>query len=252
MKHFLFWIGAWSMVLTGCATMGGGSGLPKQRPADLVITYNNGGGMLDEGEHYYISQDSCVRDSRFEGHQNRWVCKPDAKQLDALYAQLVKDDVATIKTEDQGEVYDRGGITLHFDYGGKSFEIVDAGSSFVVERDADRFRRTADGIVGLVGECIQRQAIAIAFDLRVETGDSAVQECRISLDNTIIVDWRAQNAEPLAHLRTLTLLPGRYELTASYQVGQKWFSIDWPLKLNATKPGFQLILKKDGFAVIEK
>ncbi len=251
MKHLVFWLGIMSLLLAGCATMGGG-GLPKQRPTDLVITYHNGGGMENESDDYFICQDSCVRDSRFHGHQNRWICKADPKKLDALYAQLVRDDVTSIKTEDQGEVNDRGGITLRFSYGKESREIVDAGGSFVVERDEERFRGTANAIVGFVEECIQSQAVSVGIDVQVEVGDSSVQSCWVSLDNVVVLNWQAQNAEPLAHMRTVSLLPGSYELNGSFQVGKKWISINWPLKLNAAKPGFQLVLKNDSFAVIEK
>lgn len=251
MKSLLILFSAMTIVLCGCASMGGGD-LPKQRPDDLVITYNDGGGMLDQSEEYFICKDSCVRDSRFQGHQNRWMCKTDLKKLDDLYAQLVKDDVTSIKTEDQGEVYDRGGISLRFSFGDKNFQIIDAGSSFVVERDQDRFNRTSDAITGFVDECVQSQTISIRLDLQVDVQDSAVQSCSINLDNINVLNWQAQNAEPLAQLRTLEFLPGQYELQGSAQVGQKWVSLNSPIKVSAAKHDFRILLKNDSFEFVEQ
>jgi hypothetical protein len=252
MKNHWILLACVALVIAACATIHDGSGLPKQRPSDLVITYNNGGGMQDQSEHYYISTDSCVRDSRFEGHQNRWVCKTDPKKLDAFYTQLFQDNVATIRSEDNNEVYDRGGITLRFSYGGKTIEISDAGSNFIVENDNARFDRTSSGIVAFVAEGIQSQRIPVEIDLQVETGDSAVQACSLSLDNEQVLNWQAQNAEPLAQMRTVQLLPGRYEVHGSAQVGQKWVSLHWPIKVSAQKDHFQLLLKNDSFGLQEK
>jgi hypothetical protein len=252
MKYHWILLACLALAFTACAAIHGGSGLPKQRPADLVINYHNGGGMLDQGEDYLICQDSCVRDSRFQGHQNRWICKTDPKKLDALYAQFIKDDVTSIQSENQGEVYDRGGVTLRFSHGGKSTELIDAGSNFIVENDRARFARTSAGIVAFVEQGLQSQAIPVVIDLRVETGDTAVQACSVSLDNQQILNWQVQNAVPLAQVRTVQLLPGRYEVQGSAQVGQKWVSLHWPITMSAQKDHFLLLLKNGSFGLQEK
>ncbi len=252
MKNHWILLACVALAFTACAAVHVGNGLPKQRPADLVISYNNGGGMQDQGEAYFIFQDSCVHDSRFQGHQNRWVCKTDPKKLDALYAQFVKDDVTSIRSENQGEVYDRGGVTLRFSHGGKTTEIIDAGSNFIVENDKARFARTSAGIVAFVEQGLQSQAIPVEIDLRVETGDTAVQACSVTFDDQQILNWQAQNAEPLVQVRTVYLLPGRYEVQGSAQVGQKWVSLHWPIEVSAQKDHFQLLLKNNSFGLQEK
>jgi hypothetical protein len=250
MKFLWILIGGIATTVMGCAVLGGG--LPKQRPSDLVVTYNNGGGMLNQSEEYYICQDSLVRDSRYQGHQNRWSCKPDPAKLDALYAQFLKDDITSIRSNNEGEVYDRGGITLRFSYGSNNFELVDAGNYFIAKADADRFGRTADGIVHLVEDCIQSQAIAVVIELQLQLGDSVAHHCSLSFDNNAVVDWQAGDHIPLAGPHTVHLLPGRYEIEGSAQVGSKWTSLQWPIEVTAAQRHFRFVLKNDSFEIIHE
>ena len=46
--HFVFCIA--SMLCFSCSTLGGGPKLPEKRPADFIISFYEGGGMLPESE----------------------------------------------------------------------------------------------------------------------------------------------------------------------------------------------------------
>lgn len=236
--------------LLGCATRSGNS-WPKQRPDDFAVTYKYGGVIQDKSELYYISRDSCVRESRFEGHFNRWTCKTDPKKLDALYALIVKDDVSSIQSENIESAFPRDGITLRFNYGNKKTEIQDAGLNFVVEKDIKRFMHSSDAVVSFVDEGLQSQTIPVQLDLRIEVRDSAIQSCFLMFDYVAVMNWKLGESGQLTRQLTFPLLPGQYVIIGTAEVGSRLVVIRQPVQVDVAHHSFQLLLKNESFELVE-
>lgn len=235
------------MCCLGCKQV---SDMPRERPLDLVVRLSEGGGMLPESESYLITTDSVVRNSFYQFQENHWVCKPDAGMLDALWNALLRVDATTIRSRDEGQVYDRGGTTVHIEYGGKDVVLTDAGNLFVLEVDRIRFSRMCGAIFACVANCMDAQTVDTQVVLDVETGDRLPETCHISMNGEAVVDWPSAQAQALAQTAVKPLLPGHYLLDASAKFGARYLSLRDTVEISAANRLFHIVLKSDTFALV--
>lgn len=237
-----------SLLVEGCT----GGDLPSERPADLEIRYYDGGGMNPESEEYFISADSVTRSSFYNSHHNHWLGKARASQLDSLYAQLLADDVTGIRSEDQGEVFDRGGVSVHIEFGEKRFAIVDAGNMFVEKGDHGRWQRLCQNLSAFVEAVLRPQQVKANVSLLLDSLQAAPSSCYISLDRQNILDWQGGPVDGLAGDHPLLLLPGDYDLQASAKLGERYLSLHEQVVIDAAHPDYQVVLKSDTFELQQR
>lgn len=111
--------------------------LPKKRPADLIVTRSYNGGMVFRFSSLYISKDSCVYKEDIKGEKNMQRFTLSKKQLDELYASLIKNNADKIRLKaSESIVYDRGGtiITISWEGNTKSIVINDAENNFIEDK----------------------------------------------------------------------------------------------------------------------
>jgi hypothetical protein len=235
-----------SLLLT-CVACKRGHEMPEQRPADLRVYYHEGGGMLPKSERYTVCDDSAVYETRYEMLQNRWRCSPTPTDLDRLWAELLRLDAVNIRIEERGLVQDRGGATIQISYSGVEAQLIDAGSSFVADADAERFAGLTQAILTTFDYCLYANAVPLRLDLRDETDSVAVQNCVISLNGQEMISWEAESGRPLTQTDSLLNLPGRFILDASAQIDGRYISLHAPLEISLAKHHYQIVLKNDTF-----
>jgi hypothetical protein len=243
MKTTLLAAGILLMVATGCM----GPKLPEKRPADFRINSYDGGGMNPESEEYFITNDSAGRVSHFDQSRNRWTFKPDPATLDAFYARIRELNPTTLKARDEGEVYDRGGTTLQIQYDRNTFNISDAGNSFIVERDVDRFWEVNQAIVAFVEEGLDGKRVSLQVRMDIRIPDTALTFCSIMLNQEQILPRNDKNPTIIDPESSKDMLPGEYMLNGWATVSGKNFSFYQPIPVNAEKHSLHFTIKSDTF-----
>jgi hypothetical protein len=237
----------------GCTSfLGGNPGLPSTRPSDFSISSYEGGGMTPESEEYFVSEDSAGRVSFYEQSHNRWTFVPDPSRLDAFYDRIRQQDPTSITASDEGEVYDRGGISLHIEFDDHSFQVAHAGSSFVAERDWDRFDAVHQEIAAFVTEGLEANKVNLKVDFDLAVADTALANCSVSLSRERIAQWNRQNASPLTYETSLSLLPGQYMLNCWATISGKNVAVYRPIDITTEKQKLHITLKSDTFDIIQE
>jgi hypothetical protein len=138
--------------------------LPEKRPDKLVIQLNDGGGMMPEGDEYYISADSCYAKFWREKATNYVHFMLTKEQLDSLYAVFYTNQFERIGTKEM-ETYDRGGISIRLSFGDKNYSVSDAGSTYIKESWHEAFNAVSAAIIRTAVPSIkERQApVTIRF-----------------------------------------------------------------------------------------
>ena len=123
-----------TLLLTACPeNSSGGNKLPKN-PDKLVIRWSESGGMLPVSKSIYISNDSASWEYwRYKGETIiSW--EPTEKELDDLYQTFVKHNFDKLESYSEGEVYDRGGVSMDFTVDDQSFNASNSGMSFIKDK----------------------------------------------------------------------------------------------------------------------
>ena len=128
--------------LSGCNILGQVNNLPAQRPDDLVLTYHFDGGMVNHSEDILFSADSCVISINEGGKRSRKRFKLNEKTLDDLYIRLKLEQFDKIEYKTEGQVSDRGGITIQLSWnkGRQNIKVDDAQNAFVKENWSKEWR----------------------------------------------------------------------------------------------------------------
>lgn len=127
------------------------NGLPAERPKDLKLSYHLDGGMVYHSEDLTITADSCVSDINNEGKKTHTVFMLSSAELDGLYSVLQKNKFDKIGYRTEGEVYDRGGITmsLSWDKDQRKYQVNDSQMSFVLKDWEKEWRAICDYVEAL-------------------------------------------------------------------------------------------------------
>ncbi len=120
----------------GCKSPAQDDKLPASRPIDFSLTYHVDAGMVDLSENLFLSKDSCIYIKSDTGKEvkNKFILSD--MEMDALYGILKQNKYSRIESRTEGEVYDRGGISIHSSWNKDKNElnVSDAGNSFVKDK----------------------------------------------------------------------------------------------------------------------
>lgn len=140
------------------------SNLP-ENPSKFTIDWSEGGGMLNRSQHIYISYDSAVW--VFDRYNNETVIswKPEKKVIDDLYEILRTNKIDKIQSTSEGEVYDRGGISMNINIDGKSYQIDNSGSNFIMDKWKTNYTTVNNSIVDYTMKEVENRKIQIEVTL---------------------------------------------------------------------------------------
>jgi len=140
------------------------SDLP-ETPAKFVINWSEGGGMLNRSEHIYISYDSAawVFDRYNQETVINW--NPDKKVINDLYGILKANKVDKIKSVSEGQVYDRGGITMDINIDDKSYRLDNSGSNFIMDKWKSNYATINNAVIDYAMKEVENKKIAIDISL---------------------------------------------------------------------------------------
>jgi hypothetical protein len=162
-----FLIGYCSSCSNGGSITGGtdnDSSLPKN-PSKLTVNWSEGGGMLNRSEHIYISFDSAAW--VFDRYNNETVIswKPEKKVIDDLYEVFRSNKIDKIKSTSEGQVFDRGGISINIEIDEKSYEIDNSGSNFIMDKWRSNYVAVNKAITDYAMKEVENQKISIEISL---------------------------------------------------------------------------------------
>jgi hypothetical protein len=195
----------------GCQTKVS-TNIPKKRPDDLQLDCFVGGGMAPESQRYTIYKDSAVFETYFQGIRNRWKFEPDQVELDALWKTVLDNDFTSIKTRNEGQVHDRGGVNIDISFGAQHYGINDSGSDFVEEKDQPKFSAVYEAITRFVVDGLKKQEFLQHFILRLGMASDSVESLGIQVDDRSLWSRNKEKKEALPDTLTANLRPGKYLL----------------------------------------
>ncbi len=243
--HFVFCIA--SMLCFSCSTLGGGPKLPEKRPADFTITFYEGGGMLPESETYFITEDSAGRESFFQQSNNRWVFEPEKAKFDDFYNKVRALNPTGIRAREEGIVHDRGGVSMQVSYEKVTVNVDNAGGSFVVDEDQQRFNDVYALVADFVSDGLHSRLVPVKFLIEMTMEDTTVESCSIRLSREEVMSWEKQQPKGLSSEYILNVLPGEYHLNGWAKVGVRSLSIDEDVEISTNGHDFHILLKSDTF-----
>lgn len=113
---------------TGCA-----SRLPSTRPVDFSIERTTGGGMRPVSSTFRCERTACTTTARVNAAEAEIHYVASDADLDALYRVLRAQRFDRIDVREEGEVHDRGGTTVRVTADEGTFEVRNAGNTFVTD-----------------------------------------------------------------------------------------------------------------------
>lgn len=138
-------------------------------PESLIIELNEDGGMMPRGEDIYICSDSAYWKLWNHGNETfvRWT--PAKEDFESLYATLKENNFDKIKSDCEGEVFDRGGTSIDVTLEGKRTELNDAQNCFIKEKWHTNFKAINRAIRAYTGKEVRKKML----DVTLSTSDNA-------------------------------------------------------------------------------
>lgn len=217
--------------------------LPDTRPAKLLISYYEGGGMVYYSENLNISEDSCVYTINDGGTISKVYFTMTPAELDRLYKVFTDNDFSNIKTYEQ-MVYDRGGESISLSWGqGKFASISNGGMTFIKDSWKKEWSNCLDAIKEALvnGTEKQKKDYEVRIDKTMfgQTMSVYIRQLQIIPQSTVMSENGMDNSVTI----TAKLLPGTYKMSVSYN---KKFAVV-PVSPDSSK-GVELSLKNDTLA----
>ncbi|MBI3135108.1 MAG: hypothetical protein HYZ14_10590 [Bacteroidetes bacterium] len=122
----------------GGGTLFGGTALP-ENPEKIVIEWNEGGGMLPEGETIYLSTDSSYYYMWKDQTRQKLYFNTSEQELNEIYQVCRDNNFDKIRLIEEQEVYDRGGTSIRLIADGKYIDKNNSGMTFLHESDVDEY-----------------------------------------------------------------------------------------------------------------
>lgn len=217
--------------------------LPDTRPAKLLISYNDGGGMVYYSENLNISEDSCVYTINDGGTISKVYFTMTPAELDRLYKVFTDNDFSNIKTYEE-MVYDRGGESISLSWGqGKYASISNGGMTFIKDSWKKEWSNCLDAIKEALVKGTEKQKkdyeVRVDKTLFGETMTIYIKQIQIIRESTVMGESELESYVT----KTTKLLPGNYKMSVSYN---KKFAVV-PVSPDSSK-GVELYLKNDTLA----
>ena len=168
--------------LLSCSTYS--QDLPKKRPADVQISYNEDGGMMLASKNYFISEDSSYYSDQMFDASNKVYFDVVSQELDELYAVFYNNNFGNISTYEE-QVYDRGGNSVSIKWNGEEMIVSNSGFSFVNDDCSEQYGAVINAIQELVDSKVSemKRDFVIKLDEGIKSSGKTVN---ILLDNSLL------------------------------------------------------------------
>ncbi len=219
--------------------------MPAQRPADFEVRFHESGGPEDPTSDYIVGPN----ESSMKNSDGQWIFRTDPKELDALYASLVKAKVIDLKSVvEAGKDKNRFGYKLDMFYNGSLFSVTDQGDTYIQkEADYHRFMDALADIRAFVGAGLQTMMFPVAMELVLDPKSPKPEALSVDLEEMNLIAYN-DSYQPGDTLQgEARPLKGTYRLSATAKVdGKDW---TWARDVDVLEGGshFMLILSKTGF-----
>ena len=202
------------------------SDLPEQRPTDLSITMQRGGGQPPTGwlqfEHLVltVSGASSYEASVSGGESISLSFQTSDDVLDRLYNDLRDNEFDEIDTDDIGEVFDGGGTSVTLRWGDTTMRVDDVGSSSVAPDWREPWERITESLHLALLELVQpfSEPCDLHFAPSLHNRQVSIYSGGVELiSGTILEATENENAVVTVHL-----LPAELELAVAVARGTQW------------------------------
>ncbi len=160
------------------------SSLPKS-PKEIEIGWSDGGGMMDLSTSIFISLDSSSWDYRRNGNEKHILFETSDEELKELYQVIRDNQFDRIKIRSEGEVYDRGGVSIRLNIDGKYYDVYNSGSYFIEDDWVDNWRAVSDAITAFSATKTEE----LKFDCFIKMDESIITKnypMKLSVDGPMI------------------------------------------------------------------
>ena len=152
------------LILTACPNLDETSdGNFPDNPDKFVIRLSDGGGMLPISEDIYISKDTAHW--TYLRYRNETVISwiPTKEEIDSLYTTFKENKIDQIKSDCEGEVFDRGGTRIDIDINQNDYRLDNSGNCFVMDKWADNYKAVSSAIRKYTTRKVNAQMLEIVI-----------------------------------------------------------------------------------------
>lgn len=160
------------LFLFSCSGEGGNSifsssDLP-ENPEKIVIEWNEGGGMLPEGQNIYISLDSSYYYNWHDQTKQKLYFNTSEEELNEIYQVCIDNDFDGIRLNEEEAVCDRGGTSIRLIIDGKYYDKNSSGGTFIHESDIEEYAAVENKIYGFAMSKIEDMKIKTTIKVSPE------------------------------------------------------------------------------------
>lgn len=160
----LLFLSFWFTIL-GCSSM------PKERPNDFSIRLSDHGGMMPASYSIELNSDTSHVEYYVFKAKNKLYFQLTNQELDSIYQLCRNVKFGGIKEQEE-QVYDRGGISIHINANGKNIQKSDAGTSFIQKKHAERFSK----VVSMIHQIAQEKTEPLKQKVVVHIEDTLLSD----------------------------------------------------------------------------
>lgn len=202
------------------------SDLPEQRPTDLSITFQRGGGVPPTGWLQFenvvltVSGASSYEASVSGGESISLSFQTSEDVLDSLYNDLRNNEFDEIETTDIGEVFDGGGTSVTLRWGDTTMRVDDVGSSSVAPDWREPWERINQALHVTLLELLQpfSEPVDLHFAPSLYDRQVLISAGGVELfSGTVPEATGSENA-----IVTVSLLPAELALAVAVARGTQW------------------------------
>src|SRR5690349_6078322 len=136
---------AFLCLLLSCA----GQKFPEKMPDDFKIEYHLDGGKVNVNRTIVLQKGECYDKGRNDkGEDFEYEVDIDKPEdLEKLYIDLKRLNAFALKSNNQGEVMDRGGESIKYTVNGKTYEVSNSQNMFIDKKDLEAFNASLNAIL---------------------------------------------------------------------------------------------------------
>lgn len=257
MKRLIF-ILPLAFLLTACPDSTIDEDLTGEKPEgtaeNIEIRLSVDGGMMPVTESIYISRDSAYWSLWRSQHTTKINWTPTKEQIDNIYEVMVNNHYSEIKSDCEGEVFDRGGTDIYFTVDGEKHEIRNSQNCFIKEKWGSSYAAINKAIRSHADEEIAKQMFEIQVDPQANLINSGYL-LTLNINNEVVYKYDGDAPAP----RDMAVYPGYNEVylqlfykdsTTSYGSPKTYISGQEYINITQGATKLQVDLKEDEFELI--
>ena len=165
--------------------------------ATFVISSYEGGGMIPVDEKVLISKEESHWIYNRYGKETVVSWNTSEEELKTLYQFFKKHNYSKIESRSEGEVFDRGGLTINIEMSGTETEINNSGSYFISEKWMDDYKAIKKKLNDFVNTKIYENKLRVAMSTTVNVQEAIdLYEISVFVDEEKGLDTESNEINP--------------------------------------------------------